>query len=276
MNQAELVHQIFSKQSFLIVGLDISANSLPETLKDKPNAIVDFAKAIVAATEPFAVGYKINTAFFEARGSAGWTELEEIVSFLRASYGNSLFLIADAKRGDIGNTSNEYAKAFLDVMDFDDITVAPYMGSDSLKPFLQYSNKWVISLGLTSNQGANDFQLQELANGKLVFEEVIETTATWGTPENLMFVVGATRQENIALARKAAPNHFFLVPGIGAQGGSLEEVWKYASTNKVGLLVNASRSIIYASYSADFESAASKEAQKLQLEMAGYLQTLKA
>ncbi|MFY8033288.1 MAG: orotidine-5'-phosphate decarboxylase [Flexibacteraceae bacterium] len=271
MHYSDLVSQIKAKQSFLCVGLDIDEQKLPHHLKGTPNGVVDFAKAIIEATEPYAVSYKVNTAFFEARGVKGWEQLAEIIGLLNNHSGAPTFNIADAKRGDIGNTSNEYAKAFFEALPFDAITVAPYMGSDSISPFLKYPGKWAISLALTSNQGALDFQMQQLANGKYLFEEVLATTATWGTTENLMFVAGATRAEHIAKVRAAVPHHFLLVPGVGAQGGSLADVWNYGANENVGLLVNASRSILYASSGTDFAEAASIEAQLLQQEMAGYL-----
>ena len=271
MNYSELVSQIKAKKSFLCVGLDIDEQKLPTHLKGTPNGVVDFAQAIIEATLPYAVSYKINTAFFEARGAAGWEQLTQVISLLKNIAGDTTFNIADAKRGDIGNTSNEYAKAFFETLPFDAITVAPYMGSDSISPFLKYPSKWAISLALTSNQGALDFQMQELANGKLLFEEVLATTASWGTTENLMFVAGATRAEHIAKVRAAVPHHFLLVPGVGAQGGSLADVWNYGSNAQVGLLVNASRSILYVSSGTDFAEAAAQEAHKMQQEMAGYL-----
>lgn len=271
MNYSELVSQIKAKQSFLCVGLDIDEHKLPTHLKGTPNGVVDFAKAIIEATLPYAVSYKVNTAFFEARGVQGWEQLTQVIALLKNIAGDTTFNIADAKRGDIGNTSNEYAKAFFETLPFDAITVAPYMGSDSISPFLKYQGKWAISLALTSNQGALDFQMQQLANGKLLFEEVLATTASWGTTENLMFVAGATRAEHIAKVRAAVPHHFLLVPGVGAQGGSLADVWNYGSNAQVGLLVNASRSILYASSGTDFAEAAAQEAHRMQQEMAGYL-----
>lgn len=265
MTKKELSEQIEKKQSFLCVGLDTDLEKIPPHLLDTDDPIFEFNKAIVDATQDVCVAYKPNIAFYECLGTKGWESLEKTVNYIRKKYPEQ-FLIADAKRGDIGNTSKMYAKAFFENMDFDAVTVAPYMGSDSVKPFLGYEGKWVILLALTSNQGAFDFQFQESAEGKL-FEKVLTTSQEWGTEENLMYVVGATKAESLGEIRNITPNHFLLVPGVGAQGGSLQEVAKYGKTNGCGLLVNSSRGIIYASKEKDFATAAAKAAQEVQAEM---------
>jgi orotidine-5'-phosphate decarboxylase len=228
--------------------------------------VLEFNKAIIDATREFAVAYKPNLAFYEALGREGWDILEETVAYI----GNEHFTIADAKRGDIGNTSSYYAKAFFETYGFDSITVAPYMGKDSVSPFLQFQDKWAIVLALTSNEGSKDFQTQKIGEGYL-FEKVLRDVASWGTDENTMFVVGATKAESLAQIRQIIPNHFLLVPGVGAQGGSLQDVVKYGMNSEVGLLVNASRSILYASSGADYASAAAAAAKMMQEEMAVYL-----
>lgn len=267
MNRQALINQIKAKQSFLCVGLDTDLSRIPEHLKNTEDPVFEFNKAIIDATKDFCVAYKPNIAFYEAMGVKGWQSLEKTLNYIP----KNIFTIADAKRGDIGNTSNLYAKTFFDTYNFDSVTVAPYMGSDSVEPFLSYDNKWVILLALTSNMGANNFQQLDLTNGKKVFEQVIDTSQQWGSNQNLMYVVGATRGEAIGEVRKAAPNHFFLVPGVGAQGGSLADVVKYGMTSDCDLLVNSSRGIIYASSGDDFAEAASREAQKIQAEMAIHL-----
>lgn len=264
MNRAQLVQQIQQKQSFLCVGLDTDKALIPQHLREHPNAIVEFNKAIIDATKDLCVSYKINTAFYEAMGKAGWEAMEETVAHIP----NTHFTIADAKRGDIGNTSAQYAKAFFEVMGFDAITVAPYMGEDSIRPFLEFPDKWAIVLGLTSNKGAADFELQKMqADGKNLYETVIGTVSKWGSPDNLMFVVGATQAEELANIRQIIPDNFLLVPGVGFQGGSLADVSKYGLNKDCGLLVNASRAIIYASEHEDFATEAAAIAQQYQTEM---------
>jgi orotidine-5'-phosphate decarboxylase len=261
MNKSKLVELIRSRKSFLCVGLDTDPSKLPAGV-----SALEFNKAIIDATREFAVSYKPNLAFYEAMGRQGWDILEETVAYI----GNEHFTIADAKRGDIGNTSSYYAKAFFETYGFDSITVAPYMGKDSVSPFLQFQDKWAIVLALTSNEGSKDFQTQKIGE-EFLFEKVLRDVASWGTDENTMFVVGATKAESLAQIRQIIPNHFLLVPGVGAQGGSLQEVVKYGMNSEVGLLVNASRSILYASSGADYASAAAAEAKKMQQEMAVYL-----
>ena len=261
MNKAKLVELIRSRKSFLCVGLDTDPSKLPAGV-----STLEFNKAIIDATREFAVSYKPNLAFYEAMGRQGWDILEETVEYI----GKDHFTIADAKRGDIGNTSSYYAKAFFETYGFDSITVAPYMGKDSVSPFLQFQDKWAIVLALTSNEGSKDFQTQKVGE-EYLFEKVLRDVASWGTDENTMFVVGATKAESLAQIRQIIPNHFLLVPGVGAQGGSLQEVVKYGMNNEVGLLVNASRSILYASSGADYASAAAAEAKKMQEDMAVYL-----
>ena len=261
MNKAKLVELIRSRKSFLCVGLDTDPSKLPTGV-----SALEFNKAIIDATREFAVSYKPNLAFYEAMGRQGWDILEETVAYI----GNEHFTIADAKRGDIGNTSSYYAKAFFETYGFDSITVAPYMGKDSVSPFLQFQDKWAIVLALTSNEGSKDFQTQKIGE-EYLFEKVLRDVASWGTDENTMFVVGATKAESLAQIRQIIPNHFLLVPGVGAQGGSLQDVVKYGMNSEVGLLVNASRSILYASSGADYASAAAAEAKKMQEEMAVYL-----
>ena len=261
MNKAKLVELIRTRKSFLCVGLDTDPTKLPAGV-----GALEFNKVIIDATREFAVAYKPNLAFYEAMGREGWDILEETVAYI----GNEHFTIADAKRGDIGNTSSYYAKAFFENYGFDSITVAPYMGKDSVSPFLQFQDKWAIVLALTSNEGSKDFQTQKIGE-EYLFEKVLRDVASWGTDENTMFVVGATKAESLAQIRQIIPNHFLLVPGVGAQGGSLQDVVKYGMNSEVGLLVNASRSILYASSGADYASAAAAEAKKMQEEMAVYL-----
>lgn len=268
MNYQDLVQQIEKKQSFLCVGLDTAPEKLPEHLKQQPDAIFRFNKAIIDATHDVAVAYKPNTAFYEALGLAGWQAFEETVLYLKSKY-PEIFVIADAKRGDIGNTSERYAKAFFEQLPCDALTVAPYMGSDSVQPFLNFKDKWVILLALTSNKGASDFQFT--GEEEKLFEKVLETSKQWGDEKQLMYVVGATQAEMFTTIRKHVPNNFLLVPGVGAQGGSLSEVAKYGMTKDCGLLVNASRSIIYAGNGYDFADAARAEALKLQEEMQSLL-----
>ncbi|GAB3228576.1 orotidine-5'-phosphate decarboxylase [Algoriphagus aestuariicola] len=269
MNRAELFAQIQKKSSFLCVGLDPDLAKIPAHLHSEPDPIFSFCKAIIEETADYAVAYKPNIAFFEAMGPKGWETLQKVQEFIP----NDIFTIADAKRGDIGNTSKLYAKAFFEQMAFDSVTVAPYMGEDSVTPFLEFEGKWVILLALTSNAGSLDFQLIKDENGKPLYQSVLEKSQGWGSPENLMYVVGATRGELIGEVRKVVPDNFFLVPGVGAQGGSLAEVAKYGMNSSCGLLVNSSRGIIYASGGLDFASAARTEAAKLQAEMRVLLET---
>lgn len=266
MNKQEILENIQRKKSFLCVGLDTDVNKIPEHLFDESDdAIFEFNKRIIDATADYCVAYKPNLAFYESIGLEGWEILERTVEYIRANYPDQ-FIIADAKRGDIGNTSAMYARTFFRNMNFDAVTVAPYMGEDSVSPFLTYENKWVILLALTSNKGAFDFQFMT-ENGERLFEKVLKTSQKWGNDENMMYVVGATKAEMLADIRNIAPNHFLLVPGVGAQGGSLQEVAKYGMNSTCGLLVNSSRQIIYASSEADFAEAARVEAMKVQQEM---------
>lgn len=271
MTKKELFELIKQKKSFLCVGLDSDINKIPTHLLDKEDPVFEFNKAIIDATIDYTVAYKPNLAFYESRGSAGLISLEKTINYLN-KFQDQVFTIADAKRGDIGNTSKQYAKAFLDTYGFDSITVAPYMGEDSVSPFLTFEGKWVILLALTSNKGACDFQLIEnKKTGKKLYEEVLETSQKWGTVDNMMYVVGATKAEMLADIRKIIPNHFLLVPGVGAQGGSLEEVAKYGLNKECGLLVNSSRGIIFKSTEKDFAEVAKEESMKLQVHMAEIL-----
>jgi orotidine-5'-phosphate decarboxylase len=265
MTQQELFDNICKKQSFLCVGLDTDIVKIPKFLLDTSDPIFAFNQQIIDATHDVTVAYKPNLAFYESLGVTGWNSLEKTVNYIKYNYPD-IFIIADAKRGDIGNTSSMYAKAFFDTMEFDAVTVAPYMGEDSVKPFLTYVDKWVVLLALTSNKGAFDFQFMT-ENGEKLFEKVIKKSAEWGTDENLMYVVGATKADMLADIRKIIPNHFLLVPGVGAQGGSLREVAENGMNNKCGLLVNSSRQIIYASNGEDFADAARKAALEVQAEM---------
>lgn len=266
MNRAALIEQIKLKQSYLCVGLDTDISKIPAHLLKEEDPIFAFNKAIIDATAPYCVSYKINTAFYEAMGVKGWIALEKTVNYISKDH----FIIADAKRGDIGNTSTQYAKAFFEAIPCDSITVAPYMGADSVKPFLQYEGKWAIVLGLTSNKGAEDFELQTAGDG-LLYEQVLKKVSTWGTPENLMFVIGATQAEEFVNIRKMTPDHFYLVPGVGAQGGSLKDISEKAMNKDIGLLVNVSRGIIYADQSENFAQVAEKLAKEYQEEMKTYL-----
>lgn len=268
MNKQQLFDQIKIKKSFLCVGLDTDIQKIPEFLTaDNNDSIFRFNQAIVDATADYCVAYKPNLAFYESLGLEGWQALEKTVDYIREKYPEQ-FIIADAKRGDIGNTSSMYARTFFSTMDFDAVTVAPYMGEDSVTPFLSYENKWVILLALTSNKGAFDFQFTEDAQtGEQLFEKVLKTSQQWANTDNLMYVVGATRADMLLEVRKLVPDHFLLVPGVGAQGGSLEEVAKYGMNESCGLLVNSSRQIIYASSGKDFADAAQAEAKRVQQEM---------
>lgn len=286
MTATTLTEQIQLKKSYLCVGLDSDITKLPAHLKDQKDGVVAFNKAIIDATLPYCVSYKINTAFYESQGLKGWEIMKETLDYIPQTH----FTIADAKRGDIGNTSTQYAKAFFEALNFDAITVAPYMGEDSIRPFLEYENKVTIVLGLTSNIGSNDFQqllLEEydesltmvphITQGtaeKRLYEHVLERVASWGNTENLMFVVGATQASELEKIRNIIPNHFLLVPGVGAQGGSLKDVSRFGLNKSVGLLVNASRAIIFASGGEDFANQAATVAQAYQSEMADYLQMM--
>lgn len=286
MNRKELVEQIFLKKSYLCVGLDTDPQKLPRQFQNHPDPVFAFNKAIIDATKDYCVSYKINTAFYEANGIKGWEAMEKTVNYIPSTH----LKIADAKRGDIGNTSAQYAKAFFETLDFDAITVAPYMGEDSIKPFLDYKDKWTILLGLTSNAGAKDFELQRIVRHttagiesaelaldvashqtEYLYERVLQTASGWGTENNLMFVIGATNPDEFLNIRNLTPNHFYLVPGVGAQGGSLREISEKAMTKECGLLVNASRAIIYASSQDDFAEVAGKIALEYATEMATYL-----
>ncbi|MBV4359589.1 orotidine-5'-phosphate decarboxylase [Pinibacter aurantiacus] len=269
MTRQQLVEQIKKKKSYLCVGLDTDITKIPAHLQSHPDAIFEFNKAIIDATKDLCVSYKINTAFYEAHGLKGWEAMQKTVEYIP----EEIFTIADAKRGDIGNTSTQYAKAFFEALPFDSITVAPYMGEDSVAPFLEYKGKWAIVLGLTSNKGASDFELQKTGDAYL-YEKVLSTVSKWGSPDNLMFVIGATQADEFTNIRKITPDHFYLVPGVGAQGGSLKDISEKAMNKDCGLLVNASRAVIYASGKEDFAEAARKVAQEYQQEMAGYLERL--
>lgn len=269
MNKAFLFDQIKQKKSFLCVGLDTDINKIPKHLLDLEDPIFEFNKQIIDATKDLAVAYKPNIAFYEAMGAKGWESLEKTVAYIP----EDVFTIADAKRGDIGNTSALYARAFFENMNFDSVTVAPYMGSDSVKPFLQFKDKWVILLGVTSNEGGKDFQFLE-SEGKPLYQHVLGKSSEWGDEDNMMYVVGATRPEYLEDIRKTIPDHFLLVPGVGAQGGDLQAVCKYGMNDTCGLLINSTRGIIYASNGEDFADKAREEAMKLQQEMAVLVQDL--
>ena len=273
MNRKELIELIYRKKSFLCVGLDSDITKLPECVLDKEDPIFEFNKAIIDATLPYTVAYKPNLAFYESQGIKGLISLKKTMDYLQ-QFSNECFTIADAKRGDIGNTSQQYAKAFLSPesdFGFDSMTIAPYMGEDSVQPFTVYEGKWVILLALTSNKGANDFQFTTDKENNRLFESVLTKAQQWGTPDNLMFVCGATQATMFERIRELAPEHFLLVPGVGAQGGSLAEVCKYGLTKDCGLLVNSSRGIIFADKTQDFAKVAAAKAKELQEEMASYL-----
>lgn len=273
MTRQELINLIYERRSFLCVGLDVDKKKMPEHLRDADDGVFLFNKAIIDATIDYTVAYKPNLAFYEAMGIEGLVQLKKTMDYLHG-LGKPAFTIADAKRGDIGNTSQQYAKAFLDPegdFNFDALTIAPYMGADSVQPFTVYEGKWVILLALTSNKGAFDFQFLPVDGEKKLFEQVLETSQQWGNPDNMMYVVGATKADMLTQVRAIVPNSFLLVPGVGAQGGSLEEVCKYGLTNECGLLVNSSRGIIYASNGTDFAERAGEEARKLQQQMAAVL-----
>ncbi len=275
MHRNILIEQIQQKGSYLCVGLDTDLSKIPKHLQGKPDAVVSFNKAIIDATKNFCVSYKINTAFYEAMGVKGWEAMEETVNYIPSTH----LKIADAKRGDIGNTSSQYAKAFFETLKFDAITVAPYMGEDSIRPFLEYDNKWTIVLGLTSNKGSQDFEMLKVQNemeehlrSEYLYEKVLKTIAKWGTPNNLMFVVGATQATEFENIRNIIPEHFLLVPGVGFQGGSLEEVSKFAMNKDCGILVNASRAVIYAGDKENYAEEAQIIAEQYQVEMKRHLQ----
>ena len=282
MNRTELIKQIQTKKTYLCVGLDTDINKLPGHIKNEPDAVFRFNKAIIDATKDHCVSYKINTAFYEANGLKGWEALEKTADYIPSTH----FKIADAKRGDIGNTSAQYAKAFFETLSFDAITVAPYMGADSIMPFLEYENKWTIVLGLTSNPGAKDFELQKVITEThhldegvhtikketlYLYERVLKTVSQWGNPDNLMFVIGATQVGEFEAIRQLLPDHFYLVPGVGAQGGSLRDISEKAMNKDCGLLVNNSRGIIYASAGEDFADRAGQVAMEIHEEMKHYL-----
>lgn len=270
MNRQQLVSQILFKKNYLCVGLDTDETKLPQHLSGRPDAVLEFNKAIIDATKDFCVSYKLNTAFYEAMGVKGWDILEKTVQYIPDTH----FKIADAKRGDIGNTSSQYAKAFFDVYGFDAVTVAPYMGEDSIRPFLEYDNKFTIVLGLTSNKGSADFeQLAVVDNNQTVplYKKVMSKVSQWGTPQNLMFVIGATHPQQLEEIRRDYSDFFFLVPGVGAQGGNLQEVSKAAITADGGLLINASRAIIYAASSEDFDVEAGVVSRQYALEMSEFI-----
>ena len=269
MNHTALFENIIKKRSFLCVGLDSEIEKIPSFLLTKKDPVFEFNKRIIDATHKYSVAYKPNVAFYECYGSKGWISLEATVRYIKENYPD-IFVIADAKRGDIGNSSRMYAKAFLENMPFDAITVAPYMGEDSVTPFLSYVDKWVVLLALTSNKGADDFQYHS-DDGIKLFERVLSVSRKWGTINNMMYVVGATRAEMLKEIRQLVPDHFLLIPGVGTQGGSLEEVARYGLNSKCGLLVNSSRGIIFADNSENFDKVAGDKAKEIQVEMEKYL-----
>lgn len=266
MNRKELVQAIRTKKSVLCVGLDTDPTKIPAHLRNQPDAVFAFNKAIIDATKDYTVAYKINTAFYEAQGISGWQSLQKTLDYIP----KDIFSIADAKRGDIGNTADQYAATFFDVYPFDSVTVAPYMGEDSVKPFLKRDDRWAIVLGLTSNKGSQDFQMLRTGDGFL-YEEVLRKVASWGTPENLMFVIGATQTDQLLHIRSIIPDHFLLIPGVGAQGGDLDEVCKAALNRDAGILVNVSRAVIFAGSGEDFAERAGDAAKAYQQQMAEYL-----
>lgn len=273
MNRQELFENIKKKKSFLCVGLDTDIKKIPEHLLKEEDPIFAFNKAIIDATAPYCIAYKPNLAFYESMGIKGWISFEKTIKYLNENYPEQ-FIIADAKRGDIGNTSAMYARTFFEEMQIDSVTVAPYMGEDSVTPFLTYANKWVILLALTSNKGSQDFQMTEDAQGERLFEKVLKKSQEWGNADNMMYVVGATQGRMFEDIRKIVPEHFLLVPGVGAQGGSLEEVCKYGMTSTCGLIVNSSRAIIYADHSENFATVAGEKAKEVQVEMEKLLEPI--
>ena len=274
MTRQQLIDQIFQKKTFLCVGLDTDIKKIPSHLLNEEDPIFAFNKAIIDATARYCVAYKPNLAFYESMGVKGWISFDKTIAYLNDNYPNH-FIIADAKRGDIGNTSAMYARTFFEEMNLDALTVAPYMGEDSVTPFLQYPGKWVILLALTSNKGSHDFQLTTDPDGERLFEKVLRKSQEWGNADNMMYVVGATQGQMFEDIRKVAPDHFLLVPGIGAQGGSLEEVCKYGMTKDCGLIVNSSRAIIYADKTENFATVAAQEAKKVADQMAAVLDAAK-
>jgi len=270
MTSQQLFEEIKAKQSFLCVGLDTDISKIPEHLMSHDDPVYEFNRAIVDATAPYTVCYKPNLAFYEAAGTKGWQSLKKIISYIREKY-PKIFIIADAKRGDIGNTSEMYAKAFFMDLKVDAVTLSPYMGSDTVKPFLAFPDKWAVILALTSNPSAQDFEMQELAEGGKLYEKVLETSSQWGSIDNTMYVVGATKAEMLGGIREIVPDHFLLVPGVGAQGGSLSEVAKYGMNSRCGLLVNSSRAIIYADKTVHFARIAGEKAKEMRDEMAELL-----
>jgi orotidine-5'-phosphate decarboxylase len=266
MNKQQLVNQIKEKRSFLCVGLDSDIKKLPACVLQSEDPVFEFNKAIIDATAPYTVAYKPNLAFYEATGVKGWISLEKTVQYIKENY-PEIFIIADAKRGDIGNTSALYARSFFGEMKVHALTVAPYMGEDSVSPFLSYDDAWVIVLALTSNPGSHDFQLTKDENGEMLFEKVLRTSQKWGSDENMMYVVGATQGKSFENVRNIVPNHFLLVPGVGAQGGSLEEVCKYGMNDECGLLVNASRAVIFADSTENYAAVAGEKAKDYQQQM---------
>ena len=266
MNRAQLREIIFKKRSVLCVGLDTDITKIPKHLLAEEDPVFAFNKAIIDATKDYTVAYKINTAFYEAQGIKGWVSMERTLNYIP----KDIFTIADAKRGDIGNTSEQYARTFFHTYPFDSVTVAPYMGADSVKPFLQFEGKWSIVLGLTSNAGSADFQLQQ-CDDEMLYQKVLKTVASWGTPDNIMFVIGATRKEQLQEVRALLPDHFFLVPGVGAQGGDVDTVCRNAMNKDAGILINVSRGIIFADSTTAFAEKANEEARKYQGEMAVFL-----
>lgn len=266
MNRSELIAQIRDKKSVLCVGLDTDITKIPKHLLEEDDPVFAFNKAIIEATQEFAIAYKINTAFYEAQGIKGWISMQKTLEAIP----DNIFTIADAKRGDIGNTSEQYAKTFFVTYPFDSVTVAPYMGSDSVQPFLKFADKWTIVLGLTSNDGSRDFQLQ-MCGENLLYEKVLMQVSEWGSPDSLMFVIGATRKEQLEHVRKMLPEHFFLIPGVGAQGGDVDTVCQHAMNKDAGILINISRGVIYASSDDDFALKAAKAAKGYQQQMAAYL-----
>ena len=266
MNKQELVKQIKEKRSFLCVGLDSDIKKLPACVLDSEDPVFEFNKSIIDATAPYTVAYKPNLAFYEATGVKGWISLEKTVQYIKDNY-PEIFIIADAKRGDIGNTSALYARSFFEEMQVHALTVAPYMGEDSVSPFLSYDGAWVIVLALTSNPGSHDFQLTKDENGEMLFEKVLRTSQKWGSDQNMMYVVGATQGKSFENVRNIVPSHFLLVPGVGAQGGSLEEVCKYGMNSECGLLVNASRAVIFADSSENYAAVAGEKAHEYQQQM---------
>lgn len=273
MNRQQLFENIKQKKSFLCVGLDTDIKKIPSHLLNEEDPIFTFNKAIIDATAPYCIAYKPNLAFYESMGVKGWISFEKTIKYLNENYPEQ-FIIADAKRGDIGNTSAMYARTFFEEMQLDALTVAPYMGEDSVTPFLNYEGKWVILLALTSNKGSHDFQLTEDATGERLFEKVLRKSQEWGNADNMMYVVGATQGKMFEDIRKVAPEHFLLVPGVGVQGGSLEEVCRYGMTSQCGLIVNSSRAIIYADSTENYATVATEKAKEVQMQMAALLEDI--